>query len=252
MKAARTAPRNLLSPRTTTQVATWNVRTMYETGKTAQIAAEMSRYKLAIPSPCETRWTRSEHIRLATGETLIYSGHEEEDTSHTEGVGLMLCKGAAGALLHWKVFSSRIISARFHTRIRKVLIVQFYAPTNDSVAEKKSEFYERLQAVVDQNTNEDLLIMIGDFNAKIGNDNIGKELGMGKEGLGEINKNGELPGYLPTFVTSTAWLSGEVYSYTRGFTTPHGFNQTIRQRTRLITVLLEDPCKTSDPRGELM
>ena len=114
---------------------------MYETGKTAQIAAEMSRYKLAILSLCETRWTRLGQIRLATGKTLIYSGHEEEDAPHTEGVGLMLSKGATGALLEWKAFSSRIISARFRTRICKVLIVQCYAPTNDSDAEKKSEFY---------------------------------------------------------------------------------------------------------------
>ena len=73
-------------PRTTTQVGTWNVPTMYETGKTAQIAAEMRRYKLAVLGLCETRWTSSGQIRLATGDTLIYSRHEEEETPHTEGV----------------------------------------------------------------------------------------------------------------------------------------------------------------------
>ena len=78
----------------------------------------------------------SGQIRLATDETLIYPGHEEEDAPHT-GVGIMLSKGAAGALLEWKAFLSYIISARFHTRICKVLIVQCYAPTNDSDAEKK-------------------------------------------------------------------------------------------------------------------
>ena len=104
----------------------------------------------------------------------------------------MLSKGATGALLDWKAVSSRIISAIFHTGIRKVLIVQCYAPTNDSDAEKKSEFYGIHQAVVNQKAKKDLLIMMGDFNAKIGKDNIGKELVMGKEGLGEINENGEL------------------------------------------------------------
>ena len=113
-----------------------------------------------------------------TVKTLIYSGHEEEDAPNTEGVGLMLSKGAAGALLDWKAFSSCIISARFHTRICKVLIVQCY---------------ERLQAVVDQKAKKHLLLfMIGDFNAKIGKDNIEKVLVLGKEGFGEINKNGEL------------------------------------------------------------
>ena len=115
---------------------------MYETGKTAQIAAEMSRYKLAVLGLCKTRSTRSGQIRLAPGETLVYPGHEEEDAPHAEGVGLMISKGAVGALLKWKAFSSRIISARFHTRKRKVLIVQCYAPTNDSDAEKNPSSME--------------------------------------------------------------------------------------------------------------
>ena len=89
--------------------------------------------------------TRSGKIRLATGESLIYPGLEEEDAPHTEGVGLKLSKSAAGALLEWKTFSSRIFSAKFHTIIRKVLIVQWCDPTNDSDADKKSELYGRLQ-----------------------------------------------------------------------------------------------------------
>ena len=93
------APHNLLSPRTTTEFGTWSVRTMYETGKTAQIAAEMRLYKLAVFGLCETRWTRSAQIRLATGETLIYSGHAEEDAPHTEGFGIMPSKGVPKYLL---------------------------------------------------------------------------------------------------------------------------------------------------------
>ena len=45
---------------------------------------------------------------------------------------------------------------------------------------------------MDQKAKKDLRVMMGDFNAKIGKDNIGKELVMGKEGVGEINKNREL------------------------------------------------------------
>ena len=69
---------------------------------------------------------------------------------------------------------------------------------------KKSELYGRLKAVVDQKAKKDLLIMMGDFNAKIGKDNIGKELVMGKEGLDEINENGEL---FTNFCHFKVWLS---------------------------------------------
>ena len=45
----------------------------------------------------ETRWTQSGQVRLNTGEIILYSGHEEED-SHTEGVTLMLSQEAHNAL----------------------------------------------------------------------------------------------------------------------------------------------------------
>lgn len=38
----------IISPRTTNTIGTWNVRTMYETWKTTQIAAEMKRFNLSI------------------------------------------------------------------------------------------------------------------------------------------------------------------------------------------------------------
>ena len=41
----------LLSP-TTSQIGTWNVRTMYEAGKTAQVEAEMRHYKVTNEELC--------------------------------------------------------------------------------------------------------------------------------------------------------------------------------------------------------
>ena len=46
----------LLSTRTTITVGTWNVRTMWETGKTAQVAAEMKSYNLTLLGISETHW----------------------------------------------------------------------------------------------------------------------------------------------------------------------------------------------------
>ncbi|KAK7097253.1 hypothetical protein V1264_004260 [Littorina saxatilis] len=41
MPLETTEPTTIMSTRTTTTLGTWNVRTMFETGKTAQVAAEM-------------------------------------------------------------------------------------------------------------------------------------------------------------------------------------------------------------------
>ncbi|KAL9983152.1 hypothetical protein ACROYT_G005285 [Oculina patagonica] len=162
---------NFLLTRAITNIGTWNIRTMFETGKTAQVSAEMRRYNIAVLGLCETRWTQSVRIRLSTGETLLYSGHEEDNSPHTEGMGLMLSAEAAGSFIEWTPVSSRIVIARFRSRTRNVQIVQCYAPTNDADGDLKTDFYEQLQATLEQRTKRDILIVMGDFNAKIGSDN---------------------------------------------------------------------------------
>ena len=57
--------------------------------------------------------------------------------------------------------------------------------------EKKDDFYQQLQAVLDRRGAKDITILMGDFNAKIGMDNTGYEDFMRAHGLGQINENGE-------------------------------------------------------------
>jgi hypothetical protein len=53
-----TWPSTLLSTKHI-NLGTWNVITMYQTGTTAQIAAEMIHYTLALLGISETRWTKT-------------------------------------------------------------------------------------------------------------------------------------------------------------------------------------------------
>ena len=51
----------IISPRITTTIETWNVETMYETGKTAQLAIEMRNYNLNLWNKrIAMDWLRSE------------------------------------------------------------------------------------------------------------------------------------------------------------------------------------------------
>ena len=109
-------PMTLLSPRKTLNIGIWNVQTMYEAGKTAQVTAEMWRFNVAVLGLCETRWTQSGQLQLTTGELILYSGHEEEDAPHSEGVGLLLRKEAQKALIRWEARGLRIITACFKKR----------------------------------------------------------------------------------------------------------------------------------------
>lgn len=132
-------------------------------------------------------------MRLTTGEMVLYSGHTEEDAHHTEGVAIMLAPEAQRSLIGWKPVNSIIITAQFATQKDniKLNIIQCYTPTNDAIQEKKDDFYDQLQYVLDRQRAKDVTILMGDFNAKIGSDNTGYDDIMGTHGLGQMNENGE-------------------------------------------------------------
>ncbi|KAL1251969.1 hypothetical protein QQF64_019765 [Cirrhinus molitorella] len=185
-------PITLLSTRATTSIGAWNVKTMYEAGKAAQVSAEMHRYNITLLGLSKTRWLQARQTRLGTGELLLYSGHEDENAAHTEGVAFMLSSTAQKALVGWEAHGPRMITASFRTKKNiKMNVIQCYAPTNGHDKESKNQFYNRLQAVLDSLKDKDVNILMGDFNAKVGSDNRGYKEVMGQHALGEINENRE-------------------------------------------------------------
>jgi len=103
----------------------------------------------------------------------------------------MLSGHAKKCLMEWEPIDDRIITARINAKIQKVTIIQCFAPTNNAQPFEKEEFYNKLQAVVDNAPNRDILIIIGDLNAKVGRNDASIERIIGKEGLGDTNENGE-------------------------------------------------------------
>ena len=85
----------VLSTKIKTRIGFWNVRTMYETGKLAQVSAEMRRYNLHILGISESRWTGSGRYKTNTGETVLFSGRDHNQ--HHEGVAVILRKGMESA-----------------------------------------------------------------------------------------------------------------------------------------------------------
>ena len=146
---------------------------------------------------------------------LLFSGHEEDNAPHTEGVALMLSILAQSALIGWEAHGPRIIIASFRTKKKKIKmnVIQCYAPTNDSDEENKDQFYNRLQTIIDKCPVKDVNILMGDFNAKIGKDNTGYEEVMGKHGLGEINENGER--FADTCALNKIVIGGSIFPHKR-------------------------------------
>ncbi|CAH1266795.1 Hypp3576 [Branchiostoma lanceolatum] len=183
------APRcRILSAKSETKIGTWNVRTLYQTGKMAQLLREFEENQLNILGISEMRWTGSGKL-YNEGKTVLYSGHEEQ---HRRGVGFVLDKEASRALIGWKPVNERIITARFESRHGKTTILQVYAPTEDAEESVKDQFYELLQDTFDGIPNHDVKILMGDFNAQIDSNRQGFESVIGPFGTAQrTTDNGE-------------------------------------------------------------
>ena len=161
------------------------------------VAMEMRRHNISLLGIAETIWIQTGQFRLSTGELILYSGHTHNGAPNTERVGCMLSRQAEKALIGWQPVSSRLMTATFKTKQRRILVrlIMCYACTyklNEASDEVKDQFYERLKGVLGSNRPQrELTILMGDINAKIGNCNTGYEEVMGTHGLGDMNNNRE-------------------------------------------------------------
>ena len=72
-----------------------------------------------------------------------------------------------------------------------ISVIQAYAPTSASTEEEIKTFYEDLQKAIDSISKRDIILITGDFNAKVGGQSTNKNV-MGNCGLGNQNERGEM------------------------------------------------------------
>ena len=85
--------------------------------------------------------------------------------------------------------SDRIATIRLQCKPVNMTVLQVYAPTSTAEEEAMEEFYEKVQHVVDEIPRGDVLYVIGDWNAKVGQDETNGTTG--RFGLGERNERGD-------------------------------------------------------------
>ncbi|XP_071150122.1 craniofacial development protein 2-like [Mytilus edulis] len=162
---------------------------MYATCKTAEVEREMDRYNIKILTLNEVRWLDSGKLTLQNGKVLLYSGRN--DGLRQARVGRMLSSQAKKALMELNPINERLMYASFHTSTIKISIITVYAPTNDATDETKESFIEQLDRVIEGTHKHDILLVMEDFNAKVGMNNEGHENFMGRHGIGRRNENAE-------------------------------------------------------------
>ena len=80
-----------------------------------------------------------------------------------------------------------MISVHFKGKPRNITVIQAYAPTSN--AKKAERFYEDLQDLLELTLKKDVIFIIGEWNAKVGSQEIRGVTG--KFGLGVRNEAGQ-------------------------------------------------------------
>ena len=82
-----------------------------------------------------------------------------------------------------------MISVHFQGKPFSITVIQAYAPTSNAEEAEVERFYEDLQDLIELTTKKDVLFIIGDWNAKVGSQEIPGVTG--KFGLGVQNEAGQ-------------------------------------------------------------
>ena len=175
-------------PNNNTVIGTWNVRTLYACGKVKELTHELSKYQWDILGLSEMRWTGSGVTTTEEGHKVWYSGDEEK---HQHGVGFIVNKDQVNSVISCRPVNSRIISLRIRAQPLNLTVIQVYAPTSDYQDEEVESFYDELEECIKEAPKKDILIVMGDWNAKVGEDAYDQWAGAsGRFGIGETNERG--------------------------------------------------------------
>ena len=186
-------PHFLLNGTEQTRIATWNVLTLGQVGKAELLIKELERYKVEMAAITEIRWRAEGADSLAGGRWKFL--HSAADDKGVGGVGIIMTGRAKAAWEAaggtWTAHGRRIVEARLQNRTGFTTMVAVYAPTEEH-PEATDEFYDQLQKVVEKIPKRDVLLLLGDFNARLGKKNTTYERVMGTCALDEEqNTNGE-------------------------------------------------------------
>ena len=97
---------------------------------------------------------------------IYYCGQE---SLIRNGVAIIVNKIYQNAVLGCHLKNDRMISVCFQGKPFNITVIQVYAPTNNVEEAEVEQFYEDLQDLLEIIPEKHVLFIIGDWNAKVGN-----------------------------------------------------------------------------------
>ena len=155
-------------------------------GKLEVVKQEMARVNINILGISELKWTGIGECN-SDDHCIYYCGQE---SLRRNGVALIVNnKRVQNVVLGCHLKIDRLISVCFQGKPFYITVIQGYALTSNAEKADVEWFYEELQDLIELTPKKDVLFIIGDWNAKVGSQEIPEVTG--KFGLGGQNEAGK-------------------------------------------------------------
>ena len=158
----------------TTKIGCWNVKSMGKPTKFSikliNVIATMREKNLSLLAMSEVRWAGSGTLEIE-GTAVLYSGLSEPKNGNQRRVAIALRGDLRKA---WKkegthsMISERVIKARINFEDKHINFIAVYAPPEVDDEEESENFYETLQDQLARINKKKHVIVLGDFNARVG------------------------------------------------------------------------------------
>jgi hypothetical protein len=104
----------------------------------------------------------------------------------------MIQKSAVNKILGFEPISDHICKLRVKVKLHNMTLINMYAPTENKEEEIKEKFYEELQRTQDRKPKHDLIIILGDMNAKLEKEKVSSQT-ISRHTLHNVsNENGDM------------------------------------------------------------
>jgi hypothetical protein len=149
----------------------WNVRSLYRAGSLVTISKELSNYKLDLVGVQEVGWEGGG--TKPGGEYMFFY------RKWNENYELCTCfffehKRIISAIKWVEFVSDRMSYITLGGCWCHIIVLNVHSPMDDKTDDVKDSFYKELEHVFDKFPKYHMKILLGDFNAKVGKEDIFK------------------------------------------------------------------------------
>ncbi|CAK1594622.1 unnamed protein product, partial [Parnassius mnemosyne] len=122
--------------------------------------------------------------------TAYWSGVDETERA-CQGVGVILSERMGQCVKEYECVSPRLLWMRMKVGLKKLFVLGVYAPDMSKPTYIREQFWDMVRLVLMKCKENENIIMLGDFNVRVGAKRSGYERILGTFGDERINENGE-------------------------------------------------------------